>query len=123
MLTRAAAARNFEVQAANSRDLIGKSLDGIALLLPLALDIRCGGLQRLGTGNVTLADLACKLLDVCSKALRQYLLVGAHDKPQWHDECRYVMMRHIAPGRLAKQSSSGSTPRLPTKPFRPSKRQ
>ena len=58
ILTRPAAARNFEVQATNSRDLIGKSRDRITLLLPLAPDIFCRRLQRLGTKNVTLADFA-----------------------------------------------------------------
>lgn len=61
---------------------MGKPLDSIALLLPLAFDIQRGRLQRLGTENVALANLACKLLDVCSKALRQRLLFGTHDKPQ-----------------------------------------
>jgi hypothetical protein len=38
-ITCAAAARDFEVQATNSRDVIGKPLDGIALLLPFVLDV------------------------------------------------------------------------------------
>jgi hypothetical protein len=58
ILTRPAAARNFEVQATNSRDLIGKSRDRITLLRPLAPDIFCSRLQRLGTKNVTLPDFA-----------------------------------------------------------------
>jgi hypothetical protein len=78
---RASVPCNVEVQTANSRDLIGKPLDGIALLLPLVLDIRRGRLQRLRTKDVTLADLACKLLDMSPKVLHQRLLFGAHDKP------------------------------------------
>ena len=38
-ITRAAAACDFEVQATNSRDVIGKPLDGIVLLLPFVLDV------------------------------------------------------------------------------------
>jgi hypothetical protein len=66
-----------------SRDVIGNPPDGVALLLPFVLDVRRSRLQRCGAENVTLADLACKLLDVCSKALRQRLLFGTHDKPQY----------------------------------------
>ncbi len=38
-ITCAAASGDFEVQATNSRDVIGKPLDGIALLLPFVLDV------------------------------------------------------------------------------------
>ena len=78
MLTRRAVVSDLKVEAASSRDFIGQPLDGIALLLPLALDIGRGGLQRLMTENVTLADLAGKLLNVHPKVLRQRLLLAGH---------------------------------------------
>jgi hypothetical protein len=38
-LTHAAGARDFEVQARNSRDVIGKPPNGVALLFPFMLDV------------------------------------------------------------------------------------
>jgi hypothetical protein len=69
-LARAAASGDFEVQARNSRDVIGNPPDGIALLLPFVLDLRRSRLQRSGAENIALADLACELFNVLLKARR-----------------------------------------------------
>jgi hypothetical protein len=42
----------------------------------------------MGDGKFVLADLACELLDVRFKTLRQYLLIGAHEQTQVAYECR-----------------------------------
>ncbi|MGH6935817.1 MAG: hypothetical protein ACRED2_06490, partial [Methylocella sp.] len=67
---RAAASRDFEIQAANTRDVIGKPPDGIALLLPFMLDVSRGRLQCSRAENIALADRARKLLNMRSKAPR-----------------------------------------------------
>jgi hypothetical protein len=48
----AADARDFEVQATNSRDVIGNPPEGVALLLPFVLDVRRSRLQRRRAENI-----------------------------------------------------------------------
>ena len=62
--------------------IIGELLDSIALLVPLVLDVRRSGVQRLRTKHIALADLACELVDVRSKPLRQCLVFGTQDRPK-----------------------------------------
>lgn len=67
-LPRAAAARYLKIEAANSRNFVCQSLDNIALLFPLTLDVR-RRLQPSGMVNIALADLASQLFDVSSEVL------------------------------------------------------